>query len=439
MPINHAKLKANRESNRRGNGWRPKEGPNRIVVLAPHSRFYTDEAAELTELALKYRSHYFKMEGRPTEITLCLEETKERCPACLAWRAYKKCGDAALEQMAKDISPSDQYYMNIIDLNNLEGGIQHWPANYTCWDGVIEVATQPQWGDVVALDNAVAFSIELVPGNRTKTRRNQYKVVPERETLDMREVIDALPDWEAKLDALATQHNAPMKASEIEALLEEIGFPPIPGKSSVRAAGAAVRGGRAPAPAAPAPRRAVAPQPVAEEEYGDPTGEEGDGEPGDGEEEGDDGDDAPPPPPAPAPRRAGAPASGAAPVRAPGNGTTAPRMPVPGKRAGVPAVPAPRKPRSDAAPAVTAPRPAAGGARGASVSAPRKAGAAPSPAAAGTPHYDPGPKYENPTMAEEDIPAGAPRCFSDYDPEKHRCLQCPVVVDCQMQTLGIAD
>ncbi len=226
--LNHEKLKKTKDGARGGAGWKTAIGANRVFILPPATRFL-DEAAqeELGNLALQCKMHYFKIEGRPTEVSLCLEEQKQRCPACEVWRMHRKSEDPGLKEMAREVSPSDQYLFNMIDINNMQAGVQGWSANYTCWTGIMSIAGNPMWGNVIDPANGVIFGVTMKPGTQTKTGRNQYEVNPEPVRATMMGTLDALPAWREMLDALVAMQPVAKEAEEIRGLLDESGFPPV--------------------------------------------------------------------------------------------------------------------------------------------------------------------------------------------------------------------
>lgn len=337
--LDHGKLKQRRAGSRGGFGWKPKEGENRIRVLPPHSRYLT-AWGEMEDIAVKHRLHYFRIEGRPGEVSLCLEEMKQRCPACEMWRAWRKSEDPGMKERAKQIAPADQYLLNIIDLNNMQSGIQYWGANYTCWDKILEIVANPAWGNVLDPANGVNFQITLTPGAKSKTGFNQYSVMPEPQRTSILDALAADQQWREKLDGLEEQGTEPKEADEIHSLLDEMGFPPLKGR--VVGASTAHSAPYTPPVTSTVAQSAPAPAPVA---------------------------------PAPAP---------------------------------VAAPPAPVQAQPVATQSV----------------------------ATGV-HYDPGPSY-TPKIEDAARPAGAPRCWGDYNPAVHRCDPCPQKTNCQMKCLGIS-
>jgi hypothetical protein len=350
MGLDHDKLKRTRAGARGGMGWKPKPGDNKVRILPVHSRFLTDwEAVE--DLSLPYKIHFFRIEGRPVEVSRCLEAFQKKCPACDTWRVHRKSTDVGLEQLARDIAPAEQFLFNILDLNNLQAGIQQWASNWTCRDKIMAIAANAAWGNIIDPADGVDFVVNLIPGSQARSGYNTYEVTPQPQRTNVMAVLEAIPDWEEALNELETKIPPAKTAEEIAGLLDEMSFPPLGG-----------------AAAAVAPRPATAPaQPIVP---------------------------------------ANTPAADASATAAPAATTSAP------------------PPNTAAAPA---PTPVAAAAP-----------ATPPPAAATEVHYDPGPEYV-PKVADDDRPAGSPRCFADYKPEVHRCAPCPVLTPCQMRMLGVKE
>lgn len=268
--LDHDKLKKRRAGSRAGTGWRPKDGESRVRVLPPHSR-YLNAWESMEDIAVTFKIHFFRVEGRPTEVSLCLEQNKQRCPACEAWRTWRKSEDPGMAELAKQVAPADQYLMNILDLNNLSQGIQYWTSNYTCWDKILEIVADPQWGNVLDPADGVNFIVTKTPGDRSRSGYPQYSVRPEPERTDVMDILTQNENWTASLDALEDQVTAAKTAEEIQALLEEMNFPPPPKRGGgVRPPATPAAGSGAPSPKPPAPKPAAAakvpvPKPVKKE------------------------------------------------------------------------------------------------------------------------------------------------------------------------------
>jgi gp32 DNA binding protein like len=390
MAINHDKLKKTRAGSRAGTGWRPREGSNKVRILPPHSR-YIDNWDALEDFAIKFKMHFLRVQGRMA-VSRCLQEVKQKCPACDLYWAHKDSSDPALVELAKGVRAADQYLFNVLDLSNLQSGIQPWSANYTCWDKIMELGANPAWGNIIDPANGINFDISMTPGTRSRTGFNQYGVTPEPQYTTVMEVLESIPDWKAQLDALVDQIPAPLPVDELVGILAEIGFP------SVQAGQAQVTAPVAGAPRAvnapgAAPLRAAAPVPVGA-------------------------------PAVAGPRPVAVSVPGAAPAAGPRPVAVRPAAPAPAVAARNVVVDGDdEQPEPDP----VAPAPVRSGGK------PSARATAPVAVAA---HYDPGPEYV-PVVEDHARPADAPRCYGDYRPDVHRCEQCPKLADCQMRTLGI--
>lgn len=400
--LNYDKLKSTLAGSR-GSGWKPKVGQNRVRVLPPGSA-YLEAWDTMTDAAVHYRMHFFKIGGNVVDVSRCLEDLKQRCPACDAWRAYRGSEDPGLKQMAGDVRAGDQYLFNILDVENLQAGLQPWAANYTCWSKVMEIVANPEWGNVLDPANGVDFNVKLTAGSQSRTGYNSYSVTPVPSRTNVVPTLDAIdPNWRRALDGLEANVGEAKDAAEIAALLERIGFPTAHGYA-----------------APPVAHRSPNVPPALGYPYG---GGAGTGAPS----------YVPSPPTAAAPAYAPPPASlrpdplpsEAAPAswQVPAPATVpAPSFPAPAP-VGPPAPPAPPRPAPPVAgPPVGLPAPVAGPPAG-----------LPAPGV----HYDPGPTYR-PKVPDTDRPVGAPRCFGDYDPTVHRCQPCPVVAACQLRLLNVS-
>jgi len=257
----HDKLKTKLAGERSGFGWKPKDGDNRILILPPAAAF-VDDLEGIEYLAFKYQAHYFEIEGKsPMEVSRCLQDVEQRCPACAANRSYSKSTDPGLAELGKRVRAASQYVFNILDLNDTAKGAQRWAANYTCWKEIMAIAANPAWGIVYDPRNAVPFVISLTPKGKSKTGWNTYTVQPEPQKLNAYDLLVANPAGLSVLDGLEDIQTEVKSAEAIQALLDEMGFPPprtgaTSAPAAVPAAVAAPVPIRAAAPAAAAPIRA---------------------------------------------------------------------------------------------------------------------------------------------------------------------------------------
>jgi hypothetical protein len=260
MALNYAKLQQKRTSSG-GMGWKPKEGENRIRVLPPTTEYF-DAPENLEDFAVSYKMHFFKIEGRPTEVSRCLRETGGRCPACDAWRANRESADPGLQKKAKDVSPSDMYLFNILDINNLSQGIQVYQANWTCWDKIMEIGANPDWGDVISPIEGINFVINKTAGSKSRSGYPAYSVMPEPQRTSVVETLAGIEGWKDKLDELENNITPAKTPEEIRGFLAEMGFPGFTAQNPPPASSAPSPGVAPPAASSPPPPSPGTPPPT---------------------------------------------------------------------------------------------------------------------------------------------------------------------------------
>jgi hypothetical protein len=401
MALNFKALKDKQENRRGGSGWQAKDGNNLIRVLPPASAYF---GGEIEDIAHSFKVHFLKKEGEDTKVTRCYRDKKTTCPVCEVWFKFRKSDDPALAKMANEIRGVDRFLLNILDMNNLQAGVQQYTANYTVYNGILEYAANPMWGDVLSPEAGRNFFVELTLAAKSKTGFNSYKVQPDPQASNITGILAQLPGWQEKLDELAAQVNPYLEAEELQAFLDKVGFPPDLPRASVpgHTFGAPAGWGQPSAPQQPlSPPPAFAP---------------------------------PPQPGFPAPTYS---APAAAPVAAPAAPVYAPPVqPAP--------APEPEQPSEfTAEPSWLQQAPAA---------APVAAPAAPVYAPPAQPVAVPQPVVAAPVqptpvaapvmmaaapVAPEAAPAGHPACFGDFDPRRHPCDGCPSRAECQIAALGL--
>ncbi len=196
MPINHQALQGKRS--RSGTGWRPKVGDNKIRILPPSQEYFT---SDIDYIAASYVTHWFNLEGR-TEVSLCPDfgrGTKE-CPACRAYWKYRNSEDPGLKEIIRRISPSERYVFNILDLTNPSGGIQRWETSWTVWDKIMEIASNPEWGDVLDPAKGINFNLHYVSKDRSRTGFPVYSPTPLPDRVDIIPILNGIEGWKEELD-----------------------------------------------------------------------------------------------------------------------------------------------------------------------------------------------------------------------------------------------
>lgn len=250
-----------------GSGFKPKPGENKIRVLWP-TRAYLEETAR--SMSFHFRSHFVKkVEGRDLVVFRCLRDFDQSCPACEFFFRHRKDDDAGVAAVAGDFGNSQRFIMNILDLNNVEGGVQRFETGPQVHNGILEYVANERWGNCMHPGpDGRNFFVRLIPANESGTGYNKYVVEPDPEKSS---VLDLLPpDWVDQLDGLEDHAAETWDANRIAELVHEakvqVGLAanaPFPGAAAPAPAPQAPPAAAAPTPAAPQQPSAPAPQPTA--------------------------------------------------------------------------------------------------------------------------------------------------------------------------------
>ena len=253
MPLDLDKLNQ-KKARRSVSGWTPKEGDNTVRIL-PHTKRYFDES--LDDFAVEFYSHFLKAEGMDTVVVRCLRDKGEKCPFCESVRSHRESTDQGLKKAADDIRRAERHLMNIVDLTNIDSGIQHYECGPMVYDGVLDYAANPQWGDIFSPEKGCNLILNLISALKSRSGYNTYKVQPHRESTDIRPHLK--DGWEGRLDEVSAaipEYPSP----DVVTLWMEVLFPGTAGNS-----------GAAPNPAPVAPPTGNPAAPVATPPAAQPT------------------------------------------------------------------------------------------------------------------------------------------------------------------------
>lgn len=210
-----------RKQRRSGGGWKPDEGPNEVRILPPTSEYFEED---IDYIALTCNLHYFRMDSMDTQVSRCFRDDGRVCPACeMAGRFSDDEDDPALAKRADQISRAERHFFNIIDLDDVEIGIQPYQCGYTVHRDLLKYAANPKWGDFLHPEHGRDVTIELTPGSRTKSGYNEYSVQPDPDQIDRTDILPS--DWLEKLDELQYAIPDYMTEDEMLRVLDRMEFP----------------------------------------------------------------------------------------------------------------------------------------------------------------------------------------------------------------------
>lgn len=128
-----------------------------------------------------YETMYHKNLGDDKKKSvICLKfEKKEYCPGCEAVDAFYHTRNKDDAAFAKSIRAQTRVYWNIVDLDDLEAGVQVWMTGSDILDQVIDWITNPKYGDITDPIHGRNCTLRFTKGEHTKSGWNEYKIQPD--------------------------------------------------------------------------------------------------------------------------------------------------------------------------------------------------------------------------------------------------------------------
>jgi hypothetical protein len=294
MALDLAKLKEkfDKKSAERTDRFTLKDGENLIRILPPSIQ-YLGETVDY--VSFEYLMHYnLGGEGeKKAEVCPKTFGKNQKCPICDAVYKLYKLNTPEDKALASELRAKKRYLFNIIDLNELDKGIQILETGPKIYELLIVFLTNPKWGDLLDLDSGRDVTITKTDAKKSSSGYTEYSVTPDPTPTSIRERLPAnfkemiarleksIPQAktydelktilegqdsssEINLGAVRANHE-PDSGEEVDAPVAEVPkAAPVAAKPlDVAPKPAPVAAAPTPAPVAPAPAAPVAPAPAA--------------------------------------------------------------------------------------------------------------------------------------------------------------------------------
>lgn len=163
-----------------GNYFKPKEGKNVIRFLPPPPG---------KKPTMIYHRHWFQMGGERKAIICTKHQYNQQCPVCDQGARLRSSGNKMDLRKARAYQPQSHVYVNIVDMQNPEKGVQLWqmpPGVYKGIRAALDMAGVKSFADPVK-----GFNILFKrTGSGIDTEYSAYTVAREA---------SEVPDWEQLL------------------------------------------------------------------------------------------------------------------------------------------------------------------------------------------------------------------------------------------------
>ena len=162
------------------------DGDNYLRILPPSKEYLVDS---VDYISFEFLTHYnLGVEGdKRSEICPRSFGKQNKCPICEAvWKLYKTKTNEDKE-LASSLRAKTRHIFNIIDLNNLEKGIQVMETGPKIYEEIVKFITNPKWGDLLDIDKGRNFTITKTPSKETISGYVEYNIAPDPDITSVRE------------------------------------------------------------------------------------------------------------------------------------------------------------------------------------------------------------------------------------------------------------
>ena len=219
MALDLARLREKFQEKSQGNlkidRWEPKEGENSIRVL-PHSTDYFK--GTVAEFVYDYLIHYnLGSEKKTAAVCAKTGNPNVKCPICEASSGFYRSSDEKDKELAHDLYHRRRYLANILDLNNLEKGVQVYEFGPTVYNKLMKYVASGLFGDILDLEQGRNIILsKTIPGGNSRMTSYDIMVSPEKSS-----ITKSLPaDYAQKIDDLGKIVPKPKSYEELKAILE---------------------------------------------------------------------------------------------------------------------------------------------------------------------------------------------------------------------------
>lgn len=94
------------------------------------------------------------------------------------YKTLAKSSDEEDLKRAEEIKPSKKYYLNIVDINDVDGGVKVWGAPKSVYNAILEVLMDPEYGGEDAIFGVKGLDFGVVYNKKANSPSEMYKVIP---------------------------------------------------------------------------------------------------------------------------------------------------------------------------------------------------------------------------------------------------------------------
>lgn len=207
----------NKKGNQRGDRMKLEDGENYLRLLPPTME-YLKESVDY--ISVDYLIHYrLGYEGNyQHEVCPRTNGKQNRCPVCEAVNKLYATKDASDKELAGRIRAKTRYCFNVLDLNNLEKGVQILEQGSQIYTEILKFIANPKYSDILDLDKGRNVTITKIPEKESPSGFVKYEFIPDPDVTSVR---DKLPkNWKEQVSKLKESVDKPKSYDELRKILE---------------------------------------------------------------------------------------------------------------------------------------------------------------------------------------------------------------------------
>ena len=211
--------KFNRKGSQRADRLKLEDGDNYLRLLPPTLEYI---AESVDYISVDYMIHYrIGYEGNYShEICPKTNGRQNRCPVCEAVNKLYATKDESDKQVASRIRAKVRYCFNVIDLNNLDKGVQILEQGSQIYTEILKFIANPKYSDILDLDKGRNVTITKIPEKESSTGFVKYEFIPDPDVCSVR---DKLPkNWKEQIAKLEASVEKAKSYDELKRILEGI-------------------------------------------------------------------------------------------------------------------------------------------------------------------------------------------------------------------------
>jgi hypothetical protein len=144
-----------------GDFWTPKAGRNLIRILPP----WAEGKLFWRETAVHWNV------GPDSKMVVCLKKELDKpCYICEAYARLQQSQDPRDQSAASEIRANTRVYLNIVDLDNVDKGVQVYTCGIKILQDLLAYFADPDWGDITHPETGYDIVIEREGSTRENTK-----------------------------------------------------------------------------------------------------------------------------------------------------------------------------------------------------------------------------------------------------------------------------